>query len=505
MNRTAPITAPAECKVFTPARLAQAMAGVLADGPGFEWLEPCVGQGVFLDALASKGVARERITAIELDQHDLTKQCGDYISGTDFLAWSLATPKRFDRIIGNPPFLKLHRAHHAVVKAALQIARPAGGTVPLGSNCWYAFVCAALRLLKPNGGLCLVLPSGWDYANYASDLRDKMPGMFSRFEIVRSDRSFFSGILDGCVVLVADGYQQPCCQQRRFDLSTLDEVIEHLTSTPSPASQPESRVDASVAATHGLVRFGDVARVRIGAVTGDASYFLLNEVRRMELGLGSEDVRPVLTRAKHLDGPDIGMARWNKLRDEGERVWLFWPRRRPGRRPEAVEKYLSEGKRLKRHTRQKTRDRETWYLTRMNPEADGFMSGMTSVGPWLCLNRAKRLTATNTLYTIHFKGSRPLREKAAWALSLLSTTVATQYGQIGRCYSKGLLKFEPRDVMALMVPRPIDATEMAIEVYQRVIEDLLEDRVERAREGAEAFVRTGKYSVPNSASARMSR
>src|ERR1700742_1487646 len=108
---------------------------------------------------------------------------GAHFPGTASLAWSLTTDERFDRVIGNPPFLKLHRAHRAVVEAALRVPRLGGGNVPLGSHCWYAFVCAAVRLLRPGGGMCLVLPSAWDYANYAADLREHLPQMFSRFEI----------------------------------------------------------------------------------------------------------------------------------------------------------------------------------------------------------------------------------------------------------------------------------------------------------------------------------
>lgn len=486
------ITAPDDCKVFTPVALAKAMAGVLEDAPNLRWLEPCVGQGVFLDALASKGVNPERITAVELDHHDLSGKCGDYIAGEDFLGWSLKSEQQFDRIIGNPPFLKLHRAHSSVIEAALKIPRLGGGTVPLGANCWYAFVCASLRLLKPKGCLCLVLPSGWEYANYAGDLRNRMPGMFSRFEIVRSDRSFFDGILDGCVVLIAEGYREPCTKPLRFEFPNLDAVIRHLNSPRRHISTTGDHGAPSNIVTPGLVRFGEVARVRIGAVTGDTKYFLLDEDRRVELGLGVEDVKPVLTRAKHLARPQVDLAYWRKLREEGERVWLFWPKPRPGRRTNAVERYLDEGKRRECHTRQKARDREVWFRTNINPPADGFMSGMTSVGPWLCLNKNRELTATNTLYTVHFRKRRPLREKAAWALSLLCSTVANQYDEIGRCYSKGLLKFEPRDVMSLMLPTPTDMSDIAIEVYLAVIEDLLAGKVGRAREVAERFVLQGR-------------
>ena len=492
MKNTPAVTAPDECKVFTPAPLAQAMAGVLDDRPGDRWLEPCVGRGVFLDALARRGVDADRITAVELDRHDLSAKCGEYHPGVEFLEWSLSTDKRFDRVIGNPPFLQLHKAHEKVIEASLRIPKPGGGTVPLRANCWYAFLCASLRLLNPGGGVCLVLPSGWDYADYAADLRERMPRMFARFEVVRSAKSFFEGILDGCVVLIAEGYGESNVAERRSEFASLAPVVEYLLSPERKVNGADLPAPSTIGAVKSTntkwVRFGEVARVRIGAVTGDAQYFLLNEARRMELGLGLSDVRPVLTRARHLEGPFVTREHWSALRDRGERVWLFWPRPRSGRRPMAVADYLEVGLAHESHLGQKTRERESWFLTEINPHADAFLSGMTSVGPWLCLNRSTELTATNTLYTVHFHQPLPLSEKAAWALSLLSSSVAAQYAKIGRCYSKGLLKFEPRDVMSLVLPVPQDLGAQALRSYEQAVDALLQGNIDTARRLADPFV-----------------
>lgn len=490
MVNSSRLTAPEDCKVFTPVALANAMAGVLADGPFVRWLEPCVGKGVFLDALKSVGVDRHRITAVELDHHDISAKCGEYYPETDFLSWSLETESRFDRIIGNPPYLKLHRAHEEVIRAALRVRQPDGRGVPLKSNCWYAFLCACLRLLNPGGGLCLILPAGWEYADYASDLRRRLPQLFERFEIVRGARSFFPGILDGCIVLIAEGYGRTHTFNGRVELPTLDDVVLHLKA-PSSNQAARSKIDQSTHLTvtnQKLVPFGTIARVRIGAVTGAAPYFLLSEARRIELGIATNYVRPVLTRARHLEGPEVSKAHWSALRDQGERVWLFWPRPQRGRRSKAVENYLNAGLAKRVHEGHKTGNREKWFLTPINPPADGFMSGMTSHGPWLCLNQADQLTATNTLYTVHFHRPLRRREKAAWALSLLCRTTANQHASVGRRYSKGLLKFEPQDVMDLCVPTPVDMSDNAIGVYRAVVAQLLRGDVERARECADRFV-----------------
>jgi adenine-specific DNA-methyltransferase len=490
------LTVPDDCKVFTPAALADAMAAALRNRPGDRWLEPCVGGGAFVVALSKCGVFPNQITAVDLDQHNgVADLCGSYHYGVDFLAWSLGTTERFDRVIGNPPYLPLHRVPKQVRRAALRVPRLGGGYVPPKANCWYAFLCASLRLLRRGGGLCLVLPSAWEYADYAVDLRQRLPGLFARCEVFRSETSFFNKVLDGCVVLVADGFGQPNTVLRRYDFPSLEGVIGQLrlpnrvsltvTGTLPPAPKPISLQD------HGLIRFGDIARVRIGAVTGDAGYFLLTEPERTKSELPLSHVRPVLTRARHLFASSIDRDHWNSLRDAGERVWLFWPPARPGRRPKAVAAYLRAGKVAGCQLRQKVRARTPWFRTLIPPQADGFMSGMTTAGPWLSLNRMKGLTATNTLYTVHFRERLTLCNKAAWALALLSLTAAAQYAQIGRRYSDGLLKFEPKDVMSLMIPTPVNTGVDAIAVYQSVIDKLLHGDVICARSMAETFVRQG--------------
>src|SRR4051794_13513845 len=139
---TPALTAPDACKVFTPPPLAAAMTAMLTDRPGDEWLEPCVGKGVFVDALVNASVPPARISAVGLDVYPQIKHpCGRYLAGTDFLRWSLETSARFDRIIGNPPFVPLHKLPAAVRAAALKVPRPFKGTVPPKANCWYAFLC----------------------------------------------------------------------------------------------------------------------------------------------------------------------------------------------------------------------------------------------------------------------------------------------------------------------------------------------------------------------------
>jgi hypothetical protein len=104
------------------------------------------------------------------------------------------------------------------------------------------------------------------------------------------------------------------------------------------------------------------------------------------------------------------------------------------------------------------------------------------------------LTATNTLYTIHFARRLRLREKAAWSLSLMCSSVAAQHPELGRRYSDGLFKFEPKDVMSLQVPTPTNTGSEAVSVYRSVIDELVRGQVGLARSMAETFISEGVES-----------
>ena len=487
-------SAPDDCKVFTPEPLAKAMAALLANRPGDRWLEPCVGKGIFLKALLDAGVRPSQITAVELDRHHgLEGWCGSYFPGTDFLGWACSTERQFDRIVGNPPYLPLHRVPTEIRGNALTLLRPGGGRVPPKANCWYAFLCACLPLLRPGGGLCFVLPSGWEYADYANDLREQLPKMFSRFEVFRSETSFFRGVLDGCVILIADGYGLRNEINRKLAFSGPDELIAHLLSADRPPATIQAvlaqEYSISSVTTPGLIRFGDIARIRIGAVTGATKYFLLTEPERRELNIPLADVRPVLTRARHLKAHLVIEKDWAGLRDAGERVWLFWPAVRRGRMARSVTEYLDLGVSSGHPLLEKVKVRSPWFQTRMPPHPDGFMSGMVPFGPWISLNRMEGLSATNTLYTVHFKHSLSVPKQAMWSLALISSTTAKQHATTGRRYSDGLLKFEPADVMNLFVPVPKAFSPRALLVYKRVITALRENDPQKARSLADSCIR----------------
>ena len=477
------------CKIYTPEPLAKAMALALGDRPDDTWLEPCVGHGVFLHALAKVGVQPNRITAFDLDsERSPTDDFAKTYRNTDFIAWALRTHHQFDRIIGNPPYVALRRLPPILRDVALSVPGPEDKPVGIGSNYWFAFFCASLRLLRPGGGIGFVLPAAWDFATYAAALRNYVHGHFSRIEIHRTHKQMFAGVQDGCIVILADGYGIANDTSLRFEHDTLEALVSILQNSRvrSALSVPHQR-SAPLVSTKDM-RVNDILEIRLGGVTGDADFFLLTETERRTRHLPVVCLRPVLSKARHLVSAEIGKSVWDELRRTNERIWLFYPSSRVLGNP-AVQHYLQLDAACGgcHRDRYKIKSREPWYQTPLPHRVDGFISGMSQFGPWISLNNMARLTATNTLYTVQFRKPQTLEQKAAWALSLLTSYTQQAMKPLSRVYADGLVKYEPGDLLSLPLLVPHDVRG-ARTFYAKAVSLLLRGNRREAQEIADVFM-----------------
>jgi hypothetical protein len=88
-----------------------------------------------------------------------------------------------------------------------------------------------------------------------------------------------------------------------------------------------------------FAQLGEILDIHIGAVTGDAAFFLLTDDERRKRRIPVAACVPVLTRSAHVRATTIRRDDWKALRDSGERVWLFRPTGR-WRKHRSVKRYL---------------------------------------------------------------------------------------------------------------------------------------------------------------------
>jgi adenine-specific DNA-methyltransferase len=478
-------TPPVSCKVYTPDDLAAALVEIIGDEPNARWLEPSHGHGAFLRAIAELGVNSQRVTAIDLDKrHCASDRLARTSRGVDFLDWSRHVDSKFDRIVGNPPYVAIRRLPLALRQTAASVQGPDGRPIGIGGNLWHAFVLASMRVLSPGGSLAFILPSAAEFADYSTDLRRVVRDQFECLELYRCHRPLFDDVQEGTVVAIARGFGGGPCRFRRREVATRDDLIEEL-KRQRPMRRQRCPVKPRSIPRPALT-FGDIATVRLGGVTGDAGFFLLRESERVAAGLPEESCTPVVSRSRQIRAAEVDLQAWRRLKACGERVWLFNP-------PDELVEHPAVQRRLNLERSQggcnrdayKVAVRTPWYRTPMPPTPHAFMSGMQSHGPWLTLNLMPRLNATNTLYVVHFNESVTADQRFAIALAFLTTQVRKQLARTARRYADGLWKFEPGTLRSVAIPSIAECGD-ARGLYLHAMNALLEGDAAKAQRIADA-------------------
>ena len=161
-------------QVYTPDDLAAHVVASLDLRSGMSVLDPACGDGVWLRAVAARA-AREGITDLHLEGWDVDASALEVARQRqpEGVAWlhrdGLADCEaRFDRVVGNPPYLEAKRMPDAV-KAWVKQRAPhaARGAFDL----YGAFVERSVALLRPGGTAALVVPNRVLVTAYAAALR----------------------------------------------------------------------------------------------------------------------------------------------------------------------------------------------------------------------------------------------------------------------------------------------------------------------------------------------
>jgi hypothetical protein len=503
---------PRSAVVYTPAKLARAMVAAMGDHEGARWLDPCVGDGAFVEEIAALSVPKERITAFDINRKPSEKEeHGQTYWEKDFIEWVLDEQVRepvapFDRIILNPPYVALSRISKPLSKRAVSLELPDGSKLPMTANYWCAFLIASLKVLAPGGSLCAVLPAAWDYAYYAQDVREYLKRAFDKFVEIRSRTPLFSDVQEGSVVIVGRGYagfirrEGGLSRIERYQVGNVEGMQEKLYELAKGLGAHDGRPHGTRGVGEPEVRrklLRDVIDIRIGAVTGDSRYFVLSDKQRFDLELPQKAFRRVLSRANHLSAAIVDKKEWERLRDDHRRIWLFRPPRAVRKDP-AVRRYLRrpEDKGGCRRKRYKIEGRKPWCITPLPGRIDGFLSGMSKHLPFLVLKGKDipDLTATNTLYVVRFKDRLSMGRKAAWGVALLSSDVRRQLEQRARVYADGLRKLEPSELGSLKVPEP-PTRRGAITTLSRATNLLLAGKQAEAEDLADTWLGLKKDAV----------
>jgi len=452
---------------YTPWVIAESLVQWAVRAPSAHVLDPSCGDGVFLRAATARlgllGAERptEAVHGVDVDAEAVAairttpSLLGVRVLHKDFLS----TPpkelgRRFDAIVGNPPYVR-HHWQDSSVQAAVRYDRPLG--LSGRSSLWAYFLARSLNHLEPAGRLALVLPRALLQADYAARVQEQLQRRFRNVWVVELRERIFEGTDETIVVLLAEGTGPGSLRHLRC--RTSEDLSEQVRLLGAGDSSETALQDSPVSsATRELLRrlkrelptLGDLASVRIGIVTGANAHFIRSRQELDDLGVNAQDRHPIIGRTSWLHGLEFRRSDHLKEVHRGGRTHLVRPRR-DQEEDATIRRWIEEGTRQKLDQRFKCRIREPWHRVPLQSPPSAFATCSRQSPPLLVLNTA-RYRCTNALHGIRWR--RPLSDHEIQAIAVGFMTPATAlFAELtGRQYGGGVLKMEPSALARLPVP-----------------------------------------------------
>ena len=463
---------------YTPPHVASFLVWWAVRGAQDRVLEPSFGGGVFLSAaahrLADLGGDSRQITGIDSDSEAFTTAQRAFgprldLRRADFFSVQAGTLGLYDAVVGNPPFIRYQRFNGELRDRAQQRAAEQGVRLNGLASAWAPFLTHATSFLKTGGRLAMVAPAELCHAAYARPVFRLLCQRFQRVRVLTFLRRLFPHLNEDAVLVLGDGYGHAGDDLRLIPIVDPDVLESTMRNELPDFTGPVVRQDDSVrlvthllpqparelyeqlARNESVVRFGRLATIGIGYVTGNNKFFHLSAADVRRWNIPHTVLRPAVCRAAWLSGLRFQRSNWRALETQGLPAYLL-DLHGQSRLSNGVLRYIRSGENLGIDRAYKCRVRAPWYAVPGVSSPDLLLSYMADRRPALVLNQVGAV-APNTFLHVRLRDRRlGLREAVAagWWTSLSAISAEIE----GHSLGGGLLKLEPGEAANVLLPLP---------------------------------------------------
>lgn len=436
----------------------------------FDILEPSCGDGVFLEQLAKHKFKFNSITAVELDEVEARKaerinlKCKEIINA-DFHTYCNNSHKRFDLIIGNPPYIRYQFFDRMQQVEAENIFIKAGLTYSKLTNAWVSFVVGSSLLLKEKGGkIGFVLPAEILQVSYAQQLRKFLAHFYNKINIISFEKLVFPDIQQEVVLLLCEKNETKNHNIEHIELrdaSDLKKLNVAILKSPKKKvdfksnkwtfyflEQEEIDFLETIANKRNIPTFGKFANVEVGITTGSNDFFTVPLTTIEEYDL-QDYAKPMVGRSVQVNSVVFTEKDWqNNKFSKAKAHLLVFPESKKLNKKNGAIKYIAHGESLGINKGYKTGIRNDWFVVPSLKISDALFIRRNNLYPRLIINEAKAYT-TDTMHRVFVKPDTNIKALTASyynSLSLAFTEVS------GRSHGGGVLELMPNEVERVLLP-----------------------------------------------------
>ena len=434
-------------------------------------LEPSCGDGVFLECIDNNRMLYNSVTAVEYEVKEAEKARAialhdSEVINTDFHRFCLDTDKRFNLVVGNPPFIRYQYYDSEQQKLADEIFKRSKLKRTKLTNAWVTFVVGCCQLLTETGKMGFVIPSELLMVKYAQQLRQYLAKNFNKINIISFENLVFEEIQQEVVLLL--------CEKNGTD----EHLIEHievkdanglLTLDPHKLEFPTKEIDFHTdkwtyyflekkelellkKIKRNMPSISTYANVEVGITTGANNYFTVPESVVTLYNL-KEYAKPMVGRSVQVNSLCFTKKDWQANVASGTKAYLLvFPSGVKKSGDEGVKAYIENGEKEGINKGYKTGIRDEWYIIPSIKLSDALFLRRNNQYPKFVLNEAKAYT-TDTMHRVFIKEGVNKRAFVASYYNSLSFAFAEI---LGRNFGGGCLELMPSEVGGIYMPYRIE-------------------------------------------------
>lgn len=440
-------------------------------------LEPSCGDGVFLHQLKNGTFKFNSLTAIEFNNIEAQKASAVQLNKSevineDFHKFCNQTAKRFDIIVGNPPYIRYQYFDVDQQLEAVKVFERANLKYSKLTNAWVSFVVGSSLLLKETGKIGFVLPAELLQVSYATQLREFLSKYYNKINIVSFEKLVFPDIQQEVVLLLCEKNNTASHQIEHIEVKDADDLekldidllkspkkrIDHKNSKWTFYFLEQKEIDflEEIAQSKSIESLGQYANVEVGITTGSNDFFTVDSsiVNFYRL---HDFAKPMVGRSVQVNSLVFNEKDWllNAQGSAKAHLLVFPTNGALKSYPGALD-YIAMGESQGINKGYKTGIRDQWYVVPSIKLSDALFVRRNNLYPKLVDNCAKAYT-TDTMHRVNIKSDVDKKVFIASYYNSLSFAFAEI---VGRSYGGGVLELMPSEVEKILLPYNNDNSEV---------------------------------------------
>jgi adenine-specific DNA-methyltransferase len=367
--------------------------------------------------------------------------------------------KKYDAIVGNPPYIRKSILKDAQIDACKQIHFRANLSETSVKNIWTAFLIKSNTFLNENGILAFVLPSELLQVKFAEEIREFLKSEFHRIEIFTFSDLMFDCKGQDTVVLFA--YKKA---KEKGEFFTNIESAKDILNNSIQLKKNNLLVESKVKWIHhflteneisflneiknGLKTINRYSNSMPGIVTAANKFFIINKKTEKDYNL-TKYTKPIIQRGLFVNGSVVFREKDFIDLEKANLPAHLLQLNNEDKISKKLNEYLSIGVKLKIPQRYKCRIRDKWYVVpNISTEPEAFFFKRSHHYPKLLKNDAN-VFVTDSAYKVYIKEPYDLN---SFIYSFYNSFTLASAEIEGRYYGGGVLELTPNEFKNLPIP-----------------------------------------------------